>query len=364
MVGLIAMAIWPTTILTIAQDPRKCRDRQNGARLAGKDEHPLPGIRNTSLIYNRKVLFAFVTLSLNCRVFESPVLLRIIATAFLIFIHTSAAAENIPAGEGISEKIPKLVEEYSRLSGIFVPELQSADIEILLAGKSVISASREPGREQAGDVEEMGLLGIQLVEAPRLLVWLSLLGGSGQSDDRVVTAMLSQGPGSAYSRYQYVNLPWPIRDRHWVIFCEKNVALADATDGVIWEHRWSLQENGEQLLQTAFDDGRIPRLNVRTFNKTVYLPANRGTWGLIELGQNKTLIVAFYDADLGGRLPGGLVRSFTKRQLRRYLEATREQTDYVLQFYDENYPVHDGFGSPISWQDASDVFRNRENGHD
>ena len=318
------------------------------------------GIRNSSLIYNRKVLCTFVTLSLNCRVLESPVLLRLISAAFLIFLGSSVVADSKSADERIIETIPKLVAEYSRLSGIFVPELQSEDIEILLAGKSVISTSREQGIEPGGDVEAMGLLGIQLVEAPRLLVWLSLLGGSGQSDDRVVTAMLSQGPGSAYSRYQYVNLPWPIRDRHWVIFCEKNVALADATDGVIWEHRWSLQENGEQLLQTAFDDGRIPRLNVRTFNKTIYLPANRGTWGLIDLGQNKTLIVAFYDADLGGRLPGGLVRSFTKRQLRRYLETTREQTDYVLQFYDENYPVHDGFGSPISWQEASDVFRNRE----
>jgi hypothetical protein len=270
----------------------------------------------------------------------------------------------MPADAGISETIPKLVAEYSRFSGIFVPELRSEDIEILLAGKSVISTSREAGLAPGGDVEAMGLLGLQLVEAPRLLVWLSLLGGSGQSDDRVITAMLSREPDNAYSRYQYVNLPWPIRDRHWVIYCEKNLGLADATGGIIWEHRWSLHENGEQLLQTAFDDGRIPRLDVRTFNKSIYLPANRGTWGLIDLGKNKTLIVAFYDADLGGRLPGGLVRSFTKRQLRRYLETTREQTDHVLQFYDENYPVHDGFGSPISWQDASDVARDWESGRD
>ena len=292
------------------------------------------------------------------------VLIRIISAISLIFLHTCIAAEIAAAGAGIGETIPKLVEEYSRLSGIYVPELQDKDIEILLTGKSVISTSREPGHEQDGDVDAMGLLGIQLVEAPRLLVWLSLLGGNGRSDERVISVKLSQAPDSAYSRYQYVNLPWPIRDRHWVIYCEKNLELAETTDGVIWEHRWSLHDDGENLLQSAFDNGRIPRLSVRAFEKSVYLPANRGTWGLIDLGQSRTLIVAFYDADLGGRLPGGLVRSFTKRQLRNYLETTREQTDYVLQFYDENHPVHDGFGSPISLQDASDVARGWQPGLD
>lgn len=293
-----------------------------------------------------------------------PVVIRIISAVFLIFLHTSTTADNLSAGESISVKIPKLVAEYSRLSGIYVPELQSEDVEILLTGKAVIRASRETDPEPDGDVDAMGLLGIQLVEAPRLLVWLSLLGGSGQSDDRVISVKLSQTPDSAYSRYQYVNLPWPIRDRHWVIYCEKNLGIADATAGVIWEHRWTLQDDGEQLLQTAFENGRIPYLSVRTFNKSVYLPANRGTWGLIDLGQNRTLIVAFYDADLGGRLPGRLVRSFTKRQLRNYLETTREQTDYVLQFYDEDDLVHDGFGSPISWQAASDVARDWRSGRD
>ena len=296
-------------------------------------------------------------MSLICRTFEFPALFRVFSAAFLILLHLSVAADEILSFDVFDEKIPDLLAEYSRLSGIHVPEPDSEDIDKLLDGKAVVSSSREADVERDGEVETMGLLGIQLVDAPRLLVWLSLLGGSGQSDDRVITAMLSRGPGNAYSRYQYVNLPWPIRDRHWVIFCEKNLALAEATGGVIWEHRWSLHENGEQLLQTAFDDGRIPRIDDRTLNRSVYLPANRGTWGLIDLGDNQTLIVAFYDADLGGRLPGGLVRSFTIRQLRKYLETTREQTDYVLQFYDENDLVHDGYGTPISWQDASDVAR-------
>lgn len=142
-----------------------------------------------------------------------------------------------------------------------------------------------------------------------------------------------------------------------MIYCEKNLELAEASAGMIWEHRWSLHKTGEQLLQTAFADGRIPGLESRTLDNSIDLPANRGTWAAFDLGQNKSLILAFYDSDLGGRLPAGLVRSFTKRQLRKYLEASGKLAQQILDHYDGTSPSHDGFGLPISREDAIDVAR-------
>ena len=193
----------------------------------------------------------------------------------------------------------------------------------------------------------MGLLGLQLVDAPRILVWITLLRGGGRSDENFISALLSQNTMGSYARYQYVNLPWPIRDRHWVIFCEKNLEIARTSDGAIWEHQWTLHENGEQLLRTAFEKGAISALTARKLDGTIYLPENRGTWVVADLGNGKTLIVAFYEADLGGRLPGPLVRSFTKRQLGNYLESTRDLTAQVLDFYDGTRLVYDGNGAPI-----------------
>lgn len=259
------------------------------------------------------------------------------------------------ADSGVSEQIPGLIEQFSRLSGIFVPELQPADIETLLAGQSIVTAPGESGLDDGG--ETMGLLGLQLVDAPRLLVWLTMLGGGGRSDGRVTSVRLSSMTAGSYTRYQHVNLPWPIRDRHWVIYCDKNLELAQASGGAIWEHRWSLHESGEQLLRTAFEDSRIPGLDIRTLDNSIYLPANRGTWAVFDLGENKTLILAYYDSDLGGRLPAALVRSITKRQLRKYLEASGRLAERIVEHYDGTSPIHDGFGSPISRQNAIDAAR-------
>ena len=144
-------------------------------------------------------------------------------------------------------------------------------------------------------------------------------------------------------------------DRHWVIHSDKNLELADASGAAIWEHRWTLHESGEQLLQAAFEEGRIPGLDSRALDNAIYLPASRGTWAAFDLGQDRTLVLAFYDSDLGGRLPAGLVRSFTKRQLRKYLEATRKLTEQIPQNYDGNSPIYDGFGLPISRKAAIDA---------
>ena len=164
-------------------------------------------------------------------------------------------------------------------------------------------------------------------------------------------------PDGSYARYQHVNLPWPIRDRHWVIYCEKNLELAQASAGAIWEHRWSLHESGEQLLQSAFEDSRIPGLEISTLDNSIYLPTNRGSWAVFDLGENRSLIVAFYDSDLGGRLPAGLVRSISKRQLQKYLEVSERLAGQILDHYGGNSPILDGFGSPISREDAVNVAR-------
>ncbi len=283
------------------------------------------------------------------------ILFRLVTASILVSLPAFVDAESDAAEASIGETIPRLIEQFSRSSGIFVPELQPEDIEVLLAGKSIISSSGKPGLEPKAGVEAVGLLGLQLVNAPRLLVWLTVLGGGGRSDDRFTNVVLSRMPGGAHARYQHVNLPWPIRDRHWVIFCEKNLELADASAGVIWEHRWSLHNTGEHLLETAYEDGRISGLKMSTLDDSIYVPVNRGSWAVFDLGQNRTLILAFYDADLGGRLPARLVRSITKRQLRKYLEATRKLTDQILQHYDGNSPIHDGFGLPISREAALDA---------
>src|SRR5262249_14474385 len=154
-------------------------------------------------------------------------------------------------------------------------------------------------------------------------------------------------PAGAYVTYQHMDLPWPLRDRQWVILSEKNVALADATADRIWEHRWSLVSHGEEVLETAYAEGRISGVTRQQLDGSVYLAANRGAWILFDLGHERTLVAAYLDVDLGGRLPGSLVRSFTKRQLKSELQALKSLSS-ADGTYNEQPMLHDGHGLPIS----------------
>jgi hypothetical protein len=188
---------------------------------------------------------------------------------------------------------------------------------------------------------------MQVVDAPRLLVWVSLLGESDELSGKVKRALLANKPAGAYVTYQHMDLPWPFKDRQWVILSEKNSALADESADRIWEHRWSLVPRDEDVLETAHAEGRSSGVTRQQLDDSVYLAANRGAWILFDLGHERTLVAAYLDVDLGGEFPGALVRSFTKRQLKSELKALKalRRADST---YNEQPMVHDGHGLPIS----------------
>ena len=198
----------------------------------------------------------------------------------------------------------------------------------------------------------MGVVGLRIVEAPRLLVWLTVMGVASEPDVRLTRATLSRAPLGAYTRYQHVNLPWPVRDRHWLILCEKNIGLAEATGGDYWEHRWSLVDDGVDQVKKAQQDGRISGLTPAQLDKSVYLPANRGAWALTELSPGKTLVIGYFDGSLGGLFPDGLVRRFTKLHLREGLNLVSELSTTVHLEYSDDAPVHDGYGQTIRRNDV------------
>ena len=87
-------------------------------------------------------------------------LYRLITASILVLLHASVAADSGAAESSISETIPRLIEQFSRSSGIVVPELQPEDMEILAAGKSLISVSGESGLELNSGVESSGFPGL------------------------------------------------------------------------------------------------------------------------------------------------------------------------------------------------------------
>ena len=241
-----------------------------------------------------------------------------------------------------SGTVPALLRSYSQLSDFRQPELSDDDVVSLESGNPIVNVIDDAAGD--GDISAMTVVGMHVLDAPRLLVWLSVLGGSGEHDSRYTRAYLSRSTDGSYVRYQHINLPWPFRDRHWVIDCEKNVPVADASDGLIWEHRWRLREDGADFLAEA---GHLTGLADSRLEKSVYLPANSGAWALFDMGENRTLIVVWTDFAFGGIIPGPLARSFAKRRAKIDLALIGDRSERVAYTYNGKPVIYDGHGVPI-----------------
>ena len=246
-------------------------------------------------------------------------------------------------------KIPRLLAQYSEQGDLRLPNLSPAELETLAAGTPLVTLYRDPTAEPGDKVHAMSVVGWQLVKAPRLLVWLSLLSGREDSSARRQHVVLTRRPAGAYVSYHHIDLPWPFKDRHWLLLCEKNLSLANDSHDDIWEHRWSLLPLDDSQLEAAYDTRAVPGLTRKAFDDSVYLTANQGAWIVFDLGAEGTLVAASMDIDLGGRVPDALVQSFAKHQMREFFDLlnTLSGADYT-----GNPVIDDGRGVPITEEAA------------
>ncbi len=283
---------------------------------------------------------------------QRPVLTGFVGLTFAILATTAIAADKQLQSEqhvDVSFVLNQLsTDDYSSA----LPPLSPDELDLLRSGEPVIKVPEATEEDAGDDISEFGLFGLKIVDAPRLLVWSTVMGAASDPPARLTRAYFSRLPQGAYVRYQHVNLPWPIKDRHWVILCEKNLELADSSNGRIWQHRWTLHNDGPQLLLDAHADGLITGLSRQDLDNSVYIPANRGAWTLADLGGDKTLVIGYFDAALGGLLPKMLVRSFTRRQMRAGMILIQDLTNEVHLEYDGEPQIHDGYGQAIMPQDV------------
>jgi len=260
-----------------------------------------------------------------------------------------AASAAPPPPAASADSIVRALSQYAGANRfVELPLLTSEDMAALTKGDVVVRVHARPGDVGAGEVVAAQTFGFQVIDAPRLHTWIALLGGPGAgTEGRFTRALLERLPEGAYVRYQHVDLPWPFQNRHWAILCRKNLAIARQSEGQIWEHHWSLQPDGQSMVQSALSSGILPASLRSRLDSAIYLPANRGAWILFDLGEGTTLVVAYVDVGLGGGVPDALVRTFAQRQLRTGFDTIRRKSAQAYAEYRADPVVHDGFGMPI-----------------
>ncbi|MEO1573926.1 MAG: hypothetical protein AAFU65_03110 [Pseudomonadota bacterium] len=230
--------------------------------------------------------------------------------------------------------------------------------EALARGETVHLRERldAPGSDTAKS-KRARVVGFQLVNRPRLLVWLATLHAGTTHEPRLLEHRVSVNNDDSSTWYQHLDTPWPVRNRHWVIRSGKNVAVADQTQDLAWEHRWTLEPRGRDIALNLMIEERFERLEERDYKRTIYLDENAGAWTMFAIEDDVTLVATHTTADMGGWLPERWVAGFVARQLRSVLRDLEAKADRIHEHYDPDDPVHNGRGRPITREQLSDARR-------
>lgn len=280
---------------------------------------------------------------------------------FMILVLLLAAgcgAASVHAGMPTSEELAAVLLRYNEASDDDLPLPSPAQFEELLDGEMVDLRERTPISDWQGKPQDrIRVVGYKLVARPRLLVWLATLNVDTQHSRRMTEHLLEDDTSGASVWYQHLNTPWPVRNRHWVISNTKNKAIASETQGLVWEHRWSLTDQGQDIALNLLLGGEVDGLDEKDADSSIYLTVNQGAWTMFAVNDEVTLVAAHTVADMGGWIPERWVASFVSRQLGGVLKKLPARADIVHEQYSGEHVVFDGTGAPINLQQAHDIRR-------
>ena len=270
---------------------------------------------------------------------------RINHAAAVVAVCAAAAAPSPVMGSDAGE-IVGLIELYndSAAATLSLPDPTSEQLERLVAGDVVAFRDRMPIGADADMAYRV--VALAMVPEDRLRLWVATLGSAEQNAKRMVEVKLEQLEGGAAVWYQFVNLPWPIADRHWTIRSQARKGVAAAT-GAWWEHGWTLADGGRERAREHVAGGHAADLELRQFDRAVYLPMNEGGWLMARLADGGTLVAVHATAELGGGLPDSWVARYVSRQLRKLVVKIRERAANAEGIVAASSTIYSGYGEQI-----------------
>lgn len=260
-----------------------------------------------------------------------------IILAWLALFNTAIASRPSPA---------EALVMYQKLSGVTVTALDAKTLSELLDGETVYRTIKVAENDNEGSTI-IRIVGYRLIDAPRESLWLAALAYDGNYSNRLTEFLVTKHDYGGATWYQHVNMPWPLRNRHWLIRTEKNIDVSRQTDDAIWEHHWRLEDDSRKGITRLARRQPIKGLSGEDFRKAIILPRNNGAWVMVETDQQKTLVIIHATMDMGGMLPDGLVARSTRKQLQSMLRKIERDAPDAFANYDISYPIYRGDGTLI-----------------
>ncbi len=208
----------------------------------------------------------------------------------------------------------RVIGALAALAALVAPQAQAIDpCEVDFAGGSEAQLGDSPlswdlprtgtwrvAKKDAGRRVREGC-GVGVIEA-RLLDVREVIEAAGDYDEfmpRILESEVEVVSPGVYLNRQILDMPYPVRDRRYTVRIETEVVETGVGSG--WQARWSYVQGSGNVREST------------------------GSWTLVPLHPERTVVVYRLLTDPGGRLPARVVDYLATRTLRRVLAAVRER---------------------------------------
>lgn len=204
---------------------------------------------------------------------------------------------------------------------------------------------------QHGDPEEPSTaIGLALLSGDRDSLWIAAQDPHTQVDEGL-SEFIVRALGSDHALwYGYYDLPWPIKDRQWVVESQNTHTLARRSSNACWEHSWALVPGGLPEARAAVERGQFTKVTLEQIDSAIFTPVNHGSWIMSELPSGGTIVSYQATSVVGGAIPDSLVVQMTMARLESVLRAleTRAKTWSLSHYRSGHAPVPGGGGEEIT----------------
>ena len=245
-----------------------------------------------------------------------------------------------------SEGIQKAITEFNTLSDMKIPTLNEKQREQLRNGKVVTMVQK--GKGEGGQVSAGKAVAFYISDLPKEQLWISFQDPHFQVQESTTEALYKSHGADKLEWYGYIDLPWPLTDRHWLVRVWNNHTMAQKTNNSMWEHPWRLIPNGKELCADMVAQGKVKNITTSSFDSAIYLPDSQGVWAMIEL-DGSTLLAYSATATVGGAIPESVMMNYLLNGLDSFMkDGEKRARDVVPTHYKSSHsPIYGGDGVPI-----------------
>ena len=255
-----------------------------------------------------------------------------------------ANSGSIQGSASTEQLILNALDDFNEGARFPLPRLSPGEVERVVQGK--VLKLREVGENAEQSQRAVGLL---RTRHSREGLWLAARDIHYTAVDELVEVQLTPAGQWPSVWYQYLDLPRPFSDRHWVVDVVDTHQLARTTGGRCWEHAWQLSKEGLPVAEPAIDAGRVPGVDRERAEAAIYTPVNEGAWLVIDLGDGTSLLGYHVTSVIGGAIPDKLVADFTLLTLGKLLRGVVDRVDEVVGHYAADHtPIEGGDGVPLT----------------